>query len=224
MPRLIHDPVQALIDLLHPAAPQRVVVGLVGLPGAGKSTVAAQWTQAVNQRLQRPDAAPPMQCLGMDGFHLSRAQLQAMPNAAQALARRGAEWTFDPSDLRQHLKALRACDAQGQPVPCTWPGFDHGVGDPVADAIDVAPSSQLILVEGLYLLLPDAEWSLQALFDEVWFLDVSAEQAQNQLVQRHMRAWGWDETSARARAQASDALNAERVWATRDFADAWVAG
>ncbi len=218
MPRLINDPVAELRELVPAPSQPRRVIGLVGLPGAGKSTVAEHWCKAVNQWLGEAT----MQCLGMDGFHLSRAELAALPNATEALARRGAEWTFDPAALRQHLLALRAVDANAKPLPCTWPAFDHAQGDPVPDAVVIAPSTRLVLVEGLYLLLPDADWALQALFDTVWFLDINNEQAQAQLTRRHMQVWGWSEIQARERVQASDALNAQRVWATRDRADAWV--
>jgi pantothenate kinase len=43
----------------------------------------------------------------MDGFHLTKAQLQEMPNPQAAFARRGAPWTFDPAALAQRLKMLR---------------------------------------------------------------------------------------------------------------------
>lgn len=83
---------------------QRRVIGLAGQPGSGKSTLAAQ-LQAWMQQQHGPLA---MQVLGMDGFHLSRAQLAQQPDAAAALARRGAPWTFDPAALRQQLLAIAA--------------------------------------------------------------------------------------------------------------------
>lgn len=216
VPARLDDPVAVLLQ--RATLGRRHIVGLVGLPGAGKSTLAQRWCSQVNAARRAQGLPPTMQTLGMDGFHLSRARLSAMPNPAEALARRGAEWTFDPAALRAHLQALR----QSHAPTLTWPDFDHEHGDPVEAALCVPASSQLILVEGLYLLLPDADWSLKPLFDEVWFLDTSPAQAQQQLVQRHMRVWGWDEARARERAQASDALNAQRVWSTRAFADAWV--
>lgn len=219
MSRVIDDPVRALSDWAAASdGPQRRIIGLVGLPGAGKSTWAQAWCRAVNQAAGHAV----MQALGMDGFHLSRAQLAALPNAEEALARRGAEWTFDPAALRRHLQALRQPGHNGQAQPCTWPDFDHAAGDPVAAAIEVSPHSRLILVEGLYLLLPDADWALKDCFDAVWFLDVAPEQAQQQLMGRHQRVWGWNVEQAKQRAQGSDALNAARVWATRERADAWV--
>lgn len=218
----LDDPIDALWQRLQAARDTRMVVGLVGLPGAGKSTCAQQWTRAIHARCAESQMLMTMQTVGMDGFHLSRAALSQLPDPELALARRGAEWTFDPAGLRARLQALRCRSASGEYAPVSWPGFDHAIGDPVAAALTVEASTRLVLVEGLYLLLPDADWALKPLFDEVWFLDIDMSQAQEQLIQRHMRAWGWDHARAQARAQASDALNAQRVWATRALADAWV--
>lgn len=33
------------------------------------------------------------------------------------------------------------------------PSFDHGVGDPVPDNVQVIPQNKIVLVEGNYLLL-----------------------------------------------------------------------
>jgi pantothenate kinase-related protein Tda10 len=77
--------VERLLTLLTSDRP-RILVALAGLPGAGKTTVAARWACAVN----RLAGAGSMQVLGMDGFHLPRAALARMPNPAAALARRGA--------------------------------------------------------------------------------------------------------------------------------------
>ena len=223
-PQRIHDAIQTLSALLPNPTSPRVVIGLVGLPGAGKSTWAQRWIDAVNAAHATTACAdrPVALALGMDGFHLSRAELKMLPDPQLALARRGAPWTFAPQRLRAHLMQLRATDAHGQPAPMRWPDFDHREADPVDQALDVPPSARLIVVEGLYLLLRDPQWALRDAFDAVWFLDVSRAQANDQLAARHCQAWGWTPTQAQARIAASDALNADIVEATKEWADAWV--
>jgi pantothenate kinase len=193
---------------------RRVLVALAGVPGAGKSTVAAKIATAFNATTQ--PGAGTMAALGMDGFHLPKAALRRMPEPDVALARRGAPWTFDPSAMAERLAALR--DAEG---PVTWPGFAHDVGDPVEAAHTVPPDVRVVLIEGLYVLLDDGPWrEVSACFDLRWFLEVPRELARERLIRRHMAAWKIDRMTATQRAESNDALNAEIVLASRARAEA----
>lgn len=215
----IADPIARLLSLVPPTGRARVVVGLVGLPGAGKSTQARIWVEQVNAQAQ----APVMQAVGMDGFHLSLSELARLPPPQNDVARRGAPWTFDARKLARSLVELRQHDARGNYADVRWPAFDHAVGDPVPDAIHIEPSVRLILVEGLYLLLPESPWSVRNLFDTVWFLDEDMDRALSRLVSRHCQSWGITRTEAIARIAVNDRLNADIANQTRCFAHAMVA-
>ena len=199
--------VERLLGLLASGKP-RILVAMAGLPGAGKSTWAARWGEAVDRRA----GAGQLQVLGMDGFHLPRAALARMPDPALALARRGAPWTFDAAALRERLLALRD-GSQG----VLWPDFPHDVGDPVEGVFVVPPATRLVLVEGLYLL--HQGWELEGVFDERWFLDVGPGMARGRLVERHQRAWGISGVEAEARIDVNDGVNSALVWADRSLAD-----
>jgi len=162
--------------------------------------------------------------IGMDGFHLTRADLAALPDPQAALARRGAPWTFDPQALAQRLQQVRGA------LPCVdadsagtgavrWPGFAHGLGDPQADAITIAASVRLVLLEGLYLLHRGDGWDLSVLLDECWYLDVPLELAMERLSLRHMATRGVSRMQASARIDANDRLNAAIVAASAHRAD-----
>ena len=206
------EPIQRLLDLADQArrSGQRVIVALAGLPGSGKSTAAQRWGQAVNGQM----GVGTLEVLGMDGFHFSRAQLALFADPAAALQRRGAPWTFDPSALALRLQALQRRD---HPVP--WPGFEHGVGDPVEGAFTVLPDTPLLLVEGLYLLHQDHGWQLAGCFGQHWFLDVPWTTALERLTLRHMATSGQSRAQAQARIAGNDQLNAEMVWVSRGRAD-----
>jgi pantothenate kinase len=207
------QPVQRLLDLLELAAvcPQhRTLIALAGLPGAGKSTLAAALAQAVNA-LAGPGS---MVALGMDGFHLSRARLALFPDPAAALRRRGAPWTFDPQALALRLQALRQRRAS-----VSWPAYEHSVHDPVEDALTISPDTPLVLVEGLYLLHQGHGWDMAGAFDERWFLDVPMYTAYERLALRHMTTSGQSRAQAETRIAVNDRLNAEIVWASRASAD-----
>jgi len=206
------DPVQRLLARLDSSS-LRILIGMAGLPGSGKSTLAARLAAEVNA-IAGPDT---LATLGMDGFHLTRDALMRMPNPDEVLARRGVPWTFDVPALASRLQLLR--DAAGREA-VEWPGFDHGGGDPVENAIQVRPETRLVLVEGLYLLHQGGGWdTVSRCFDERWYLDTPLEVSLSRLVNRHIAAWGLTQDAAEQRVAANDRLNAEIVAQSRAFAD-----
>ena len=212
---ILNDPVGRLLQLLNRMkqadASKRIVIGVVGLPGSGKSTLAAKFVDAVNQ----PTGSPTAVALSMDGFHLSKAALAQFSDPAAALARRGSPWTFDPAGLAIKLQQLQNNPAEST----TWPDFQHGVGDPVADAICINPEVKLIIVEGLYLLHREHGWNLNGLLDECWYLDTPMNVAMERLVKRHMASWGFSREQALDRLAMNDRLNADIVLQSRARAD-----
>lgn len=214
MPVLLEKPVLRLMTLLAHPQP-RWILGLVGVPGSGKTTVAERWAAAVNEAIA-PDT---MVALGMDGFHLTREQLRQFPDPEEAFARRGAPWTFDPAAMAQRLRKVR--EAMGS-ADVVWPGFRHEIRDPEEAAFVVPAGARLILVEGLYLLHQDDGWAeVAACFDERWFLDTPVETALERLAQRHMQVWDWTREQAEHRIATNDRLNAETVLKGRELAE-WV--
>ncbi|MCE2854011.1 MAG: hypothetical protein LW717_22890 [Chloroflexaceae bacterium] len=214
MPSTLIDPLAHLMALLGAPPRHRIMIGIAGAPGAGKSTLARQLVDAVNA--QMPDVYATV--LGMDGFHLSKAQLRQLPDPELAFARRGAPWTFDVSGFIEALQRIRI----GHET--TWPDFAHDVGDPVPDAIAVTPQAQLIIVEGLYLLHDADGWGVaKPLFDECWYLNTPMDVAMERLAHRHMQAWGFTRAQAQHRIDSSDGLNAALVAASALHAD-WYVG
>lgn len=210
---LLEQPAEYLLSILQSGAPRRII-GLAGVPGSGKSTIAARISAEVNH-YAGPGA---MVALGMDGFHLTRAALQTFPDPAEAFARRGAPWTFDTEALYKRLQQLADLTPKGASL--AWPGFKHEVGDPVEGACTVEASTRIVLVEGLYLLCRDGAWAgISRLFDERWYLDTPLDLALDRLAMRHMQAWGITRTRADARIARNDRLNAEIVAASSRFAD-----
>ncbi len=212
MTPILEPVVRRLLLRLESGTP-RWIMGMAGVPGSGKSTVAARLAEEVNSRTEANTLIP----LGMDGFHLTKTELSQLPNPAAAFARRGAPWTFDTRGLYQRLLLLR--DAADR-VEITWPGFQHEVGDPVEDAYTIPASTRLVLVEGLYLLHRTHGWeAISQLFDERWYLDTPLDTAMERLTLRHMQAWKMTREEAQCRIAANDRLNAAIVLESSEFAD-----
>ncbi|XP_006664714.2 putative uridine kinase C227.14 isoform X2 [Oryza brachyantha] len=199
----------------------KYIVGIAGPPGAGKSTVASEVVQRVNNRWsQKHDHSSSListeeiaTMLPMDGFHLYRSQLDAMEDPKEAHARRGAPWTFDPS---RFLKCLQTLREEGSVYA---PSFDHGVGDPVENDIFVKPQHKIVIVEGNYLLLEEDVWrDIRALFDEKWFIDIDIDVSMQRVLKRHV-ATGKEPDVAAWRISYNDRPNAELIIKSKKTAD-----
>lgn len=148
----------------------------------------------------------------MDGYHLSLAQLDAMPDPKTAHARRGAAFTFDAPAFLALAKQLR------EPIlPETKtlyaPSFDHAKKDPVANDIPIAASVRILIFEGNYLSLNHGPWKEAAeLMDELWFVDVDFKVARRRLIRRHVAAGiARDEEEAARRADENDLVNGREI-------------
>jgi len=161
----------------------RLLVGIGGIPASGKSTFARLLLDKIHEQ-GHSDAI----LVGLDGWHLTRSQLSAMPDPVLAHARRGAHWTFDAEAYLAFVKQLRRNeDVDSIPFPI----FSHSVKDPTPSPIPVLPTHSIVLIEGLYVLLglPGSPW-LEAgeLLDEKWLLSVDKEVAKRRLSLRHVES------------------------------------
>ncbi|QUC16154.1 uncharacterized protein UV8b_00395 [Ustilaginoidea virens] len=169
---------------------QRLLIGISGIPGSGKTTLSRILARRLNELAleAQPGAPAPATSVPMDGFHLTRAALSAMPDPEAAHARRGAAFTFDAGGFLALMQKLRApVAAPGADVLA--PSFNHAVKDPVEDDIIVLATHRIVVLEGNYLALDRAVWRDAAkLFDELWFVEVDFEVARKRLRERHVRA------------------------------------
>ncbi|MEL4358532.1 MULTISPECIES: nucleoside/nucleotide kinase family protein [unclassified Luteococcus] len=183
--------------------PGRVILGLAGAPGAGKSHLAT--------RLHR--ALPGSVVVGMDGFHLAHSILTARGD----VARKGTPDTFDAHGYVALLQRLR--DPQGVTV---WaPEFRREVEDAIAGAVEVPASARLVITEGNYLLLETEPWCrVRGLCDEIWFVAPDEELRVERLVGRHVQHGRAPEAARERALTGTDGRNAALVAASRERADA----
>ena len=191
---------RARVDRLLASGPRRLL-GIVGAPGAGKSTVAQQVVSAVG---------PAAVAVPMDGFHLAQTELERIGRAD----RKGAPDTFDADGFVTLLTRLR------DPARTVYaPEYRRDLRNAVAGAIAVPPDVRLVVVEGNYLLLDDHGFGPVAdLLDQTWFLAPDDELRLDRLVARH-EAFGKSPEAARAWSHGPDERNARLVAATAARAD-----
>ena len=124
--------------------------------------------------------------VGLDGWHLTRAQLDAMPDPKLAHDRRGSHWTFD---AHNYVTFIRQLKEPTFPTTITAPSFDHAVKDPCPHAITILPEHRIIIIEGLYTFLSLSPWvDAGMLLDERWLVELDPDVASNRLVKRHVKS------------------------------------
>lgn len=184
---VLNQVLTAISDRLTPG--ERLIVGIAGAPGAGKSTLATQLADALG------DAA----VVPMDGFHLCNAELTRLGLADI----KGAPQTFDAAGYVALLRRLRAREDEIVYAP----SFDHVMNEPIAGSIPVYRETPVVITEGNYLLV----WGeVRKLLDLTVYIDLDAEVRIAGLIERQ-RAKGLNESAAREWVYRSDEANARLV-------------
>lgn len=192
---------QRILQKLTPGS--RLVLGLCGAPGAGKSTFAEQ----LAGRIGTDNAV----VVPMDGFHLGHDVIKDSPK----LHRKGAIDTFDVGGYRSLLQRIRARDEDIVYAPA----YRRGLEEPIAASIAVPKEVPVVITEGNYLLAPELPWlAVRAQLDEVWYVETPDELRLARLVDRHVH-FGKALSMAVEWVHRTDEPNAEFIRTTRNSAD-----
>ncbi|TYB91071.1 AAA family ATPase [Oceaniovalibus sp. ACAM 378] len=176
-------------------APGRHLIAVAGAPASGKSTFAETLARDLTQIGRRAQVVP------MDGFHLDNALLDSRGDRA----RKGAPHTFDARGFVRLMQDI----AKGGAV--IYPLFDRNRDLAVAGAGELAANTELVIVEGNYLLFDAPVWrDLAALWSLSVFLDVPEKTLRERLMQR-WRQQGMDSEAAFAKVRENDLPNAGTV-------------
>lgn len=202
-PRLEASVAMLAERLLRASDDRRVVLGIAGPPGVGKSTLADRLAARLG-----PEVAV---VVPMDGFHLSSQELQRLGLAH----RKGAPETFDAEGFAATVARIVARTDRVVYVP----HFDRDLEEPVAAGTAVEAAVPVVITEGNYLLLDDPAWArARVLMDELWYVDEEPEVRLQRLRQRHER-FGRSEAAAQDWVRSVDEPNARLVESTARGAD-----
>ena len=176
----------------------------------GKSTLAAKLFDQIDADWPGLSVVVPM-----DGFHLDNETLDQMG----LLPLKGIPASFDAAGFVQLLQSIREAGLTAEAESVLAPIFNRGQERSIQNGIEIGPQHQLVLVEGNYLLLDDAPWKkVQALCDEIWYIDVPEDVLIPRLVARHM-AGGKSQQAAEAKVASTDLPNGRLVARSQHRAD-----
>lgn len=201
------DPIMTQGD--HP-----YMIGLIGMPGSGKSVSALLLANELEQQ------GVPCMIMPHDGYHFTMNYLRNLSNAEDFIYRRGAPDTLDPQALYRDLNRIR--NGRGtKDVIIKLPAFDHNKADPEPDQ-HVFDRSQhkVVICEGLYLLHDKDGWSeIANLLDFTIFMNSDLEICVDRVKVRNQCIPGYTAEEIAQRAETVDRKNAETVMMSKARAD-----
>ena len=180
---------------------KRTFIGIVGKPGAGKSTA----VEAIKERFDQALVS----IIPMDGYHLSDEELIAQGKRD----RKGAPDTFDSNAFVELLRRVKSEDGE-----ITFPIFHRELEASIPDEGTVPLTAKVIITEGNYLLSQEHGFeNVRKLLDKVYYIDINDEKRLERLIARHIR-YGKTPDAAQDWAMGSDEANARYIETTKHLA------
>ncbi|GIQ82263.1 hypothetical protein KIPB_003365 [Kipferlia bialata] len=192
-------------------AGERVIIGITGCPGSGKSTLSDALAETLNAQGLASTVVP------MDGYHHYRSYLDAQPDPSEWHKRRGSPKTFDSGAFCAAMREIASGASDARHV---LPGWSHALKDPTPGGVVIEPHHRVVILEGLYLAL--GEQGFEPLITEhlvhpiVHLSTVSVEEAMQRVIARNAVAiFDGDVDRATKHADYNDMPNARLVHSKR---------
>jgi hypothetical protein len=199
-----------LVGIYRAKNKPRVVIGIAGPTGAGKS-VAAMLFKEIAKQAGLPFA---LESITIDAYHYPNQWLLSRLSEGKPLKKvKGRFDTYDVNALAQDIQAF----STGESV--SFPIYSRKLHDPVKNGIVVTVKETLLIVEGLWLLYDQAGWeAIGPLLDFSLFIDSDKERAKASVIKRHM-AGGRTLADASRHYELVDGANSDLVLTTKHKAD-----
>ena len=198
------------LGIYRGAGKSRVILGLAGPTGAGKSVMAVLFSELAKQ------APPPFafEVVTIDAYHYPNRYLLSHFSEGKPLKQvKGRFDTYDVASLVNDLKNFAA----GQNV--SLPVYSRKLHDPAPNSIAITAPAALLMIEGLWLLFDRGGWEqVRPLLDFCYFIESDKERTRAAVIKRHMTGGRTSDDAARHYDEV-DGRNADLVLQTRPRAD-----
>lgn len=197
---------QVIARFQRKESPYRFLLGIVGAPASGKSTLAELLPPIINSEMGVEVATH----FNMDGYHRFNAALKERA----IFPYKGSHFTFDVEGFMAKLVEIKEAD---RTVKC--PIYDRKVKDPTPDAHTILRGHRMVVVEGNYLLLDIHPWrAIRHLLDFCIYLEVEENIQIQRLLKRHIKG-GKSRAQAMDKVKITDLPNAALIERDRHRAD-----
>jgi pantothenate kinase len=204
----VYFPLLHELDRVRKTVDSRILAGLAGIPGSGKSTFAATVEYIADLVLGKGSLA----VVGMDGWHWpnavlhNRNLLDEAGNEIPLSQFKGGPESFDVDGLVRSLRRL-----SGAKDDVALPVYDRRIHEPVVGGMTIAAQTRMVLVEGNYVLSRTPPWDqVSALLAPKLFLACAANLARGRTIARHIRG-GMTDRAAADKYEMNDRRNADII-------------
>jgi len=188
----------------------RVIIGIAGPTGAGKSVVAVLFKELAKQA-SLPFA---FDSITIDAYHFPNSFLYSHFSRGAPLKQ--VKGRFDTYDVPALIKDLQAF-AAGESV--SFPAYSRKLHEPVSNSILVQTKATLLIAEGLWLLSEVGGWDkVRPLLDYSYFIDSDKERTRQAVIKRHMTG-GRTLQDAAEYYEAVDGKNSDLTLQTKHYAN-----
>lgn len=204
------DLFKELVELYQSKQKPRMIVGMVGPAGAGKSVIATIF-QEIAKQVFLPFR---FETVGIDAFHYTNDFL--VVNTSEGKALKNHKGRFDTYDVEKLVTMLTRF-FKGEKV--TLPKYSRKIHNPVDNAVTIQEQNALLLVEGLWLLYDQSGWDkVGELLDFSIFVEAGKEKVKQGVIGRHI-AGGRTSDDALGYYEANEAINFDLIMKTKSKAD-----
>lgn len=205
------DLLKEIVDWYQMKQKPRVIIGMAGPAGAGKSV-----TVAILKELAKQLSLPfRFEAVGIDAFHYTNEHLLSHFSDGEPLKNhKGRFNTYDVEKLTRSLRSFVDDEKVSFPI------YSRKIHDPIENAVIIKKDEPtLLLVEGLWVLYEKEGWGeVGNLLDFSIFMDIDNEKVKQGVLERHIRGGRTPEDAA-VYYEKNEAKSLKLIMQTKDKAD-----